>query len=145
MADRDEVLEIVKNKQTGKHLLDVRDAIEWNGLSSSPYGVDYTPRKGRIPNSIWIQWYDFHQMDNNKNMTQIKSDEDIQAMMEDKGIKQNDQIIIYCFKGSRASVALMSLKQAGYKYVKNYFASWNEWSRDLQLPIDDEVYNDINE
>lgn len=140
MADRDEVLQIVNNKVPGKHLLDVRDAIEWNGLSSSPYGVDYTPRKGRIPNAIWIEWYSFHELDNEKNVTKRKSPEQIQDLMTANGIDKNDEIIIYCFKGSRVSVALMSLKQAGYNNVKNYFASWNEWSRDLQLPINNEIY-----
>jgi thiosulfate/3-mercaptopyruvate sulfurtransferase len=121
-------------------LLDVRDAVEWNGLSSSPYGVDFTPRKGRIPNSVWIEWYRFHELDSEKNMMKRKSNEEIQTLMEAKGIQKNDEIFIYCFKGSRAAVALMGLKQAGFSNVKNYFASWNEWSRDLQLPIDDEIY-----
>lgn len=140
MADRDEVRRIANNKAPGTHLLDVRDAIEWNGLSSSPYGIDFTPRKGRIPNAIWIEWYNFHEMDNQKNVIKRKSNEKIEALMKANGIEKDDEIIVYCFKGSRASVALMSLKQAGYNKVKNYFSSWNEWSRDMELPIDDEVY-----
>ena len=137
MAGRDEVLCIVQEKPPNKCLLDVRDAIEWNGLSSSPYGADYTPRKGRIPNALWIEWYAFHEMDKNNNVLQLKSNEQIQALVDEKGIKKDDEIVIYCFKGSRASVALMKLKEAGYHNLKNYFASWNEWSRDFELPIDD--------
>jgi len=140
MAGRNEVLEVVNNKPSGTHLLDVRDADEWNGFVSSPYGVDFTPRKGRIPNSIWIEWYEFHELDSDKNMAKLKSNEEIQSLMKAKSIQKNDEIIIYCFKGSRAAVALMSLQQAGYTNVKNYLASWNEWSRDLELPIDDRVY-----
>ena len=30
-------------------LLDVRDRDEWMGESSSPYGRDFAPRKGRLP------------------------------------------------------------------------------------------------
>jgi len=37
----------------------VRDRVEWIGASSSPYGVDFAPRKGRLPGAIWIPWYDF--------------------------------------------------------------------------------------
>ncbi len=33
----------------GIALLDVRDVDEWIGESSSPYGKDFCPRKGRIP------------------------------------------------------------------------------------------------
>ena len=137
MADRDEVMRIVQEKPSKKCLLDVRDAIEWNGLSSSPYGADFTPRKGRIPNSLWIEWYEFHELDKNQNLLELKSNEQIQALVEQKGIHKDDEIVIYCFKGSRASVALMKLRDAGYNNLKNYFASWNEWSRDFQLPIDE--------
>ena len=143
MIGRDEVLQIVTNNEPNTYLIDVRDAVEWNGLSSSPYGADFTPRKGRIPNAMWIEWYEFHDLDGETNIIKRKSDEQVQDLMETKGIKKDDQIIIYCFKGSRASVALMCLKLAGYHNVQNYFASWNEWSRDPQLSIDDEVYADV--
>lgn len=35
--------------------LDVRDVDEWIGESSSPYGKDFCPRKGRIPGAVWIE------------------------------------------------------------------------------------------
>lgn len=35
--------------------LDVRDVDEWVGTSSSPYGVDFCPRKGRIPGAVWLE------------------------------------------------------------------------------------------
>ncbi len=34
--------------------LDVRDWDEWIGESSSPYGKDYAPRKGRIPGAVLV-------------------------------------------------------------------------------------------
>ncbi|MGU2420798.1 hypothetical protein [Burkholderia cenocepacia] len=39
-------------------LLDNRDKDEWLGESSSPYGKDFAPRKGRIPGSVWLEWYE---------------------------------------------------------------------------------------
>lgn len=45
MATQSEVLEAVQKK---KILLDVRDKDEWIGESSSPYGKDFAPRKGRL-------------------------------------------------------------------------------------------------
>ena len=41
----------------GIALLDVRDVDEWIGESSSPYGKDFCPRKGRIPGAVWLEWY----------------------------------------------------------------------------------------
>jgi len=41
----------------GVAILDVRDVDEWIGESSSPYGKDFCPRKGRIPGAVWLEWY----------------------------------------------------------------------------------------
>ncbi|CAF1114539.1 unnamed protein product, partial [Didymodactylos carnosus] len=54
MAHKNDILDVLNNKRKA-HLLDVRDAAEWQGLTSSPYGIDFSPRKGRILNSIWIE------------------------------------------------------------------------------------------
>mgnify|MGYP002780885709 CR=1 FL=1 len=115
-------------------ILDVRDRDEWMGESSSPYGVDFCPRKGRIPGAVWIEWYNM--MVPGAEIATLRSPEEIRAMCEQVGITPDTTVYIYCFKGSRASNSLIALKEAGIKDVRNYFASWNEWSRDESLPIE---------
>ena len=117
-------------------LLDNRDEDEWRGISSSPYGVDFAPRKGRIPGARWIEWYQF--MDASQEIPHFKSAEEIRAICAQVGLDINDDIIIYCFKGARAANTYIALKLAGFKHVRNYYGSWNEWSRHSELPIDDE-------
>ena len=51
-------------------------------------------------------------------------------------------VIVYCFKGARASNTFLILKEAGIKNVKIYFGSWNEWSRDPSLPIEEGLPTD---
>ncbi len=114
--------------------LDVRDEDEWLGLSSSPYGVDFCPRKGRIPGAVWIEWYQL--MVKNAEVPMFRPVAEIQEMCKQVGITPETTVYIYCFKGSRASNTLIALKEAGIKDVRNYFASWNEWSRDPALPIE---------
>jgi thiosulfate/3-mercaptopyruvate sulfurtransferase len=114
--------------------LDVRDRVEWIGESSSPYGVDFCPRKGRIPGAVWIEWYDL--MDSESDVLSFRSPEDILAICKNVGITPDSTVYVYCFKGSRASNSLIALKEAGITQVRNYFASWNEWSRDPALPIE---------
>jgi thiosulfate/3-mercaptopyruvate sulfurtransferase len=46
-------------------------------------------------------------------------------------------VIVYCFKGARASNTFVALEEAGIKDVGIYFGSWNEWSRDPSLPIEE--------
>lgn len=116
-------------------LLDVRDVDEWIGESSSPYGKDFAPRKGRLPGAKWIEWYRF--MKPSPQGPLFKSPAEIQAECATAGIKADDKIFLYCFKGARASNTFLALKQAGFKDVRMYFGSWNEWSRVPGLPIDE--------
>ena len=115
-------------------LLDVRDIDEWTGESSSPYGRDFAPRKGRLPGAKWIEWYRF--MKPGASGPQIKSPLEVQAECATAGIAPSDTVYLYCFKGARASNTFLALKQAGFSDVRMYFGSWNEWSRDPSLPIE---------
>ena len=115
-------------------LLDVRDVDEWIGESSSPYGKDFAPRKGRLPGARWIEWYRF--MKPGPQGPMIKSPAEVRAECATAGIGTDDAIYLYCFKGARASNTFLALKQAGFDNVRLYFGSWNEWSRDPALPIE---------
>lgn len=117
--------------------LDVRDLDEWTGESSSPYGKDFAPRKGRIPGAVWIEWYKLMRSDSEIPMF-LDADE-IRRVCAEAGITESSEVYLYCFKGARASNTLVALNEAGINNVRLYFGSWNEWSRDPSLPIDDEL------
>jgi thiosulfate/3-mercaptopyruvate sulfurtransferase len=114
--------------------LDVRDVDEWVGTSSSPYGIDFCPRKGRIPGAVWLEWY--RMMKPGEEVPVFKSQEELQAECATVGIDSDSTVYLYCFKGARASNTFVALKEAGVKDVRLYFGSWNEWSRDPELPIE---------
>lgn len=136
MASRDDVLQALRDR-TAK-LLDSRDEIEWMGESSSPYGKDFVPRKGRLSGAVWIEWYEFLR-DLDKPVALFKSPQEIRELCASHSLYPEDNIIIYCFKGARASNTYIALKIAGFSHIRNYFGSWNEWARDERLPIDDRV------
>ena len=115
-------------------ILDVRDVDEWIGDSSSPYGKDFCPRKGRIPGAVWLEWY--RMMKPTVDGPRFKSKDEILAECATVGISPATTVYLYCFKGARASNTFVALKNAGVKDVRMYFGSWNEWSRDLSLPIE---------
>ena len=131
MLTKDEMLAALG---TDTVLLDVRDIDEWIGDSSSPYGKDYAPRKGRIPGARWLEWYRF--MKPSAQGPMIKSPDEVRAEAATAGISTQDTVYLYCFKGARASNTFLALKQAGFDDVRMYFGSWNEWSRDPALPIE---------
>jgi thiosulfate/3-mercaptopyruvate sulfurtransferase len=66
----------------------------------------------------------------------IKSSIEIKAECENIGLDFNKPIWLYCFKGARTSTTYVALREAGFKNISTYFGSWNEWSRDLSLPIE---------
>lgn len=115
--------------------LDVRDVDEWIGESSSPYGKDFCPRKGRIPGAVWIEWY--RMMKPTPLGPRFKSAAEILAECATVGITRDTPVIVYCFKGARASNTFVALEEAGLRNVRIYFGSWNEWSRDPSLPIEE--------
>lgn len=134
MLTKDDMLAMVTSPQPGARLLDVRDIDEWIGESSSPYGRDFAPRKGRLPGAAWIEWYRF--MKPSAQGPMFKSPDEVKAECATAGIAPDDTVYLYCFKGARASNTFLALKQAGFSDVRMYFGSWNEWSRDPSLPIE---------
>lgn len=133
MLDVGNMLDAIKTDDIVK--LDVRDIDEWIADSSSPYGKDFCPRKGRIPGARWIEWY--RMMKPTPSGPMIKSKDEILAECATVGITPETSVYLYCFKGARASNTFLALKEAGVKDVKIYFGSWNEWSRDPSLPIEE--------
>jgi thiosulfate/3-mercaptopyruvate sulfurtransferase len=116
-------------------IMDVRDYAEWIGANSSPYGYDYAPRKGHIPSAIWMEWYRL--MRHKQGIPWFRTPEEILSILEQLEISVNTPVYLYCFKGARTSNTMMAMKNAGIKDVRNYLMSWNEWSRQVNLPIED--------
>jgi thiosulfate/3-mercaptopyruvate sulfurtransferase len=132
MIGRDEMLAALDAPDIVK--LDVRDVDEWVGESSSPYGKDFCPRKGRIPGSKWIEWYRL--MKPTPDGPMFKAPDEIMAECHTVGITPQTPVYLFCFKGARASNTLVALKEAGIQDVRLYFGSFNEWSRDPSLPVE---------
>lgn len=137
LATMEDVLEAIEDDTVV--LLDNRDAREWFAEGSSPYdanGVDFSPRRGRIPSAKWVEWY---KLMDDSDIPTFKSAEEITAILAEQGIGKDDDIIIYCFKGSRASNTFAALKMAGFTKLRNYLGSWYEWSANESLPIEQPV------
>src|ERR1700740_2962999 len=100
--------ELVDNPSIAK--LDVRDVDEWIADSSSPYGKDFCPRKGRIPGAVWIEWY--RMMKPTPAGPMVKSPTEILPECATVGITPEAPVVLYCFKGARASNPLVALKEA---------------------------------
>jgi thiosulfate/3-mercaptopyruvate sulfurtransferase len=132
IATKDDVLKAIDDPSIV--LLDTREEPEWNGEISTPKGIEPLLRRGRLPGARWIKWHKF--IEESQEALIFKTKEEIYDICARHDIFPDDEIIIYCFKGRRASNAYIALKQAGFSNVKVYFASWNEWARYPDLPIE---------
>lgn len=92
-VDYTEMLEIINDEKI--ITLDVRDKDEWVGISSSPYGIDFAPKKGRLPNAVWIEWYQFI----TKDMLSVESLDKMKLELLKKDIKVDDDIVYIALKG----------------------------------------------
>lgn len=131
LVTRDEMLAALDDDQVV--ILDNRDRDEWLAESSSPYGKDFVPRKGRMPGAIWLEWYAL--MDD-AEVPAFRTPGEVTQLANERGIQADDDIIIYCFKGARASNTFVALRLAGFRNLRIYLGSWNEWSKDPSLPIE---------
>lgn len=132
MVTKQEMLAALGNPNIA--VIDVRDVDEWEGDFATPSGQEPELRAGRIPGARWMEWRKM--LTSESNHAVFHSKDEIIRLCAEIGLTPSTPTYLYCFKGSRAASTYVALKAAGFSHVRNYFASWNEWGRDLALPID---------
>jgi thiosulfate/3-mercaptopyruvate sulfurtransferase len=116
---------IQANLDSGKlAIIDTRTRKEYEG--ATPYG---SKRGGHIPNAIHIPWEDFF---TSKGI--LKNKEDLSALLQEKGIGPDKEIVVYCTGGVRSGMAYYAFRSLGYS-VRNYDGSWWDWSAQQGLPV----------
>jgi thiosulfate/3-mercaptopyruvate sulfurtransferase len=132
LVTRDEMLRALHDPSIV--VIDNRHQGEWLGRSASPYEPDFELPKGRIAGAVWIEWYNF--LKQSLEYSTFKSPDEVRALCAGYGLTPDSDIVLYCFKGARSSNTYVALRLAGFKKVRIYLGSWNEWSRDPSLPIE---------
>ena len=101
-------------------LLDVRSKDEYTGHPQQK-------RSGHIPGAKWWEWSNGVNFDNQFTLT---SKQELTQQLSTLGIQNKDQdIVVYCQSGHRATHAFYSLRRLGYKNVRVYDGSMAEYSR----------------
>jgi len=127
---KEELKLIVRTPHERTAIVDARSLEEYLGKEVS--GI---PRPGHIPSAIHMAWNGFL----NKDAT-IKDLDVIREMLEDKGIRSDQEVICYCTGGVRSAWLYVILKLAGYQTIRNYPGSWWEWSRDFACPVEKDMH-----
>jgi thiosulfate/3-mercaptopyruvate sulfurtransferase len=86
---------------------------------------------GAVPGAIHQDW-----TASQDGAGAFRSPEELRAGFERLGLDPAAEIITYCQGGYRAAHAYFALRLAGYRNVRNYWASWVEWGNRDDVPIE---------
>ena len=101
-------------------LLDVRSHEEFAGAAGYPFD----PRQGHIEGATHLEWSDLFGPDGRP-----LAREAVVALLQERAVDLELDIVCYCHSGSRSQMAVVALRAAGFERVHNYDGSWHEWSR----------------
>lgn len=109
IADYDMVKAVSEDENSTVKIIDVRSIAEYEA--------------GNIPGAVL-----YPHTKNLYNDGTFMSARDTFIFYNDKGIKRDDELILYCKSSFRATQTVAVLQEAGYTNVKVYDGAWLEWS-----------------
>jgi thiosulfate/3-mercaptopyruvate sulfurtransferase len=133
IADKYEILNAVNDiKKSGKKshyaIIDTRNIAEIIGKKK----IGGVARGGHIPGAVFIEW---NRVIDPANKRSLKPKKALKKLFAQFGITKDKKIYTYCHVGAgRNSHILAALELLGYKNIKLYTGSWNEWGNDLNMP-----------
>ncbi len=123
LADYGTLLESISDKKKNQIIIiDSRSLEEYSGDQIRAM------RGGHIPGALNINWKE------NILINKFKSLDAIKKLYS--SFSKSQPIITYCQGGYRAANTFVILKELGFKNVKMYLGSWNEWGNNSKLPIE---------
>lgn len=123
LASLDEVKAAVK--KPGFAIIDAREARYFTG-AEKPSGQ----RKGHIPGAGSLPYEALYD-----SQGKLKSDGELESLLQGAGVKSGDHIIVYCHVGQRATAVYFAARYLGYD-ARLYDGSWEDWSRHADLPAE---------
>lgn len=125
VADKDYVLASLGDARI--QLLDARSPEEYHGQKSPSL------RAGRIPGALHFNWLDAI---DTANALRFKPDATLNAMLAQRGIEREREVIVYCQTHHRSAHSFVMLRHLGFAKVRGYAGSWSEWGNDPALPVE---------
>lgn len=95
--------------------------------------MDNVARGGHMPGAKFIEWKNVTDFEKKLSFQELDK---MQKVFEKNGITKDKTVYAYCHVGAgRSSHIITALELLGYKNVKVYTGSWDEWANDMNLPI----------
>jgi thiosulfate/3-mercaptopyruvate sulfurtransferase len=95
--------------------------------------MDNVARGGHVPGATFLEWKKISDLDRKLS---FRKPEELKAVFDQYGITPDKTVYAYCQVGAgRSTEIITALKLLGYKNVKAYSGSWDEWGNDMNLPL----------
>jgi len=122
--------DILKNGKNSKYVIvDTRGMAEIIGERK----MDNVARGGHVPGSTFLEWNKISDLD---RQLSFKQADELKKVFAHYNITPDKTVYAYCQVGTgRGSEIATALKLLGYKNVKTYSGSWDEWGNDMNLPL----------
>lgn len=108
----------------GTRIIDARDPVFYDGIEATP------PRKGHIPGAASVPYSDI-----TDGSLHVKSASELAALFAKAGVGPRDTVVAYCHIGQQGTAVVFAARTLGHP-VYLYDGSFQEWSRRLDLPVE---------
>jgi len=108
-------------------LVDARSPAEFSGEKI------LGPRGGHIPGAVNIEWT---RMISSGDIATILDASTLEKIFADAKVSRRQEVVAYCLLGTRAAEVYFVLRLLGYKRVRLYDGSWQDWSTLPELPVE---------
>lgn len=105
--------------------LDARSAGEFSGA------VVRSAHGGHLPGAKHLEWTDALDRENH---LRLKADETLQGILDARGIRKDQTVVVYCQTHHRSGLSYWMLKHLGYDDVRGYPGAWSDWGNNAELP-----------
>jgi len=108
IIDFESLQAITEDPETDVKIIDVRSIAEYDA-GSIPGAILYPHSRNMYSDGTFM------------------SDRDMLLFYSDKGIKKEDELVLYCKSSFRATQTMALLQEAGYENIRIYDGAWLEW------------------